>query len=196
LDQYRTAGDLGSHDRHDHAAGNCHRIISHLITLPYSMNPGYLNPAGSHSNERLLQVTRYVTWAASGVATLSSSSSSGPAPSNRTVSPRSAAVPRRARATRAATRCRAQRRCLPRTRTPEVANMPPFPSTTLISGPSTWAAASPRTWRTDSWMANMPYMPVCVYDSPPPLVLSGSEPPGSVLPSGMNATRSPLGPKP
>jgi hypothetical protein len=33
----------------------------------------------------------------------------------------------------------------PSTRTPEVANMPPFPSITLISASGTWAAASPRT---------------------------------------------------
>ncbi len=55
-----------------------------------------------------------------------------------------------------------QRGFLPRTSTPLVANMPPLPRITLMSGRSTWAAASPRTWRTPSWMANMPYMPVCV----------------------------------
>jgi catechol 2,3-dioxygenase-like lactoylglutathione lyase family enzyme len=42
------------------------------------------------------------------------------------------------------------RACLPSTSTPEVANMPPLPRTTLMSGPSTCAAASPRIWRTPS----------------------------------------------
>src|ERR1700726_3136046 len=52
--------------------------------------------------------------------------------------------------------------CRPSTSTPQVANMPPFPTTTLICGLSTWAAASPRICLTPSWMANMPYIPVCV----------------------------------
>src|SRR5258708_24593802 len=97
---------------------------------------------------------------------------------------------------RAPRRAAGQRGCLPRTRTPQAANMPPFPSTTLISGPSTCAAASPLTWRTDSWMANIPYIPVWAYESPPPLVFIGSEPPGSAFPSPMNAPASPLGTKP
>src|ERR1700678_2195069 len=42
------------------------------------------------------------------------------------------------------------RPCWPSTSAPEVANMPPLPSTTLMSGPSTCAAASPRIWRTPS----------------------------------------------
>jgi hypothetical protein len=33
---------------------------------------------------------------------------------------------------------------------------------TLICGSPIWAAASPRNWRTPSWMANMPYIPVWV----------------------------------
>jgi EmrB/QacA subfamily drug resistance transporter len=41
-------------------------------------------------------------------------------------------------------------------------NMPPLPSTRLVSTPSTCASASPRSWRTDSWIANMPYIPVWV----------------------------------
>jgi hypothetical protein len=59
--------------------------------------------------------------------------------------------------------CHAQGRgCFPRTSTPQEENMPPFPRMTLMSGLSIWAAASPRTWRTPSWMANIPYMPVWV----------------------------------
>jgi catechol 2,3-dioxygenase-like lactoylglutathione lyase family enzyme len=54
------------------------------------------------------------------------------------------------------------RACLPSTSTPAVANMPPLPRITLMSGPSTCAAASPRIWRTPSWMANIPYIPVWV----------------------------------
>lgn len=34
--------------------------------------------------------------------------------------------------------------------------------TSDTSRSSSWFAASPRSWRTDSWMANIPYMPVCV----------------------------------
>ncbi len=40
--------------------------------------------------------------------------------------------------------------------------MPPLPRTTLMSTRWTWAAALPRTSRTLSWMANMPYIPVRV----------------------------------
>jgi hypothetical protein len=43
-----------------------------------------------------------------------------------------------------------------------VANMPPLPRITLICGDPTCAAASPRSCRTPSWIANMPYIPVCV----------------------------------
>ncbi len=34
LDQDRPAGDIGSHDRGDPAANNCHRTVSHLTSLP------------------------------------------------------------------------------------------------------------------------------------------------------------------
>src|SRR6218665_2276083 len=39
-------------------------------------------------------------------------------------------------------------------------NMPPTPWTTLVRTCSTWRKASPRNWRTDSRIANLPYMPV------------------------------------
>ena len=38
----------------------------------------------------------------------------------------------------------------------------------------------------------MPYMPECMYESPPPLVFSGSLPPSAVLRSRMNAAASNL----
>ena len=37
----------------------------------------------------------------------------------------------------------------------------------------------------------MPYIPVCVYDRPPPLVLIGSDPPGVDFPFSKNETPSP-----
>src|SRR5690606_35305347 len=46
------------------------------------------------------------------------------------------------------------------------AKMPPTPWTTLISTPSTCRYASPRSCRTDSWIANIPYMPVWVSEVP------------------------------
>ena len=48
------------------------------------------------------------------------------------------------------------------TRVPAAAKNPATPWATLIRTPSTWAGAVPRSWRIDSWMANMPYMPVWV----------------------------------
>src|SRR5215831_666018 len=85
---------------------------------------------------------------------------------------------------------------VPSTSVPALMNMPPTPWATLTFTPGTWAAASPRSCRTDSWMANIPYIPVCVYERPPPLVFSGSLPPGSVLPSEMKAPASPRPTKP
>ena len=41
----------------------------------------------------------------------------------------------------------------------------PYPPSAIFYDPVltlTWAAASPRIWRTPSWMANIPYIPVCV----------------------------------
>src|SRR5919108_4803983 len=40
-------------------------------------------------------------------------------------------------------------------------------------------------------MGKMPYMPECVYDSPPPFVLIGNVPPGVDLPSSKKYTPSP-----
>jgi hypothetical protein len=40
-------------------------------------------------------------------------------------------------------------------------------------------------------IGKMPYIPVCVYDSPPPLVLMGSVPPGVERPFSKKATPSP-----
>src|SRR3990172_8759894 len=61
------------------------------------------------------------------------------------------------------------------------ANMPPGPCARLVWIPATCRApACPRNWKTDSSSANMPYMPVWQYDSPPPLVFSGKSPPGPV----------------
>ena len=76
------------------------------------------------------------------------------------------------------------------------ANIPPTPCVTLTVTSGTWAGALPRSCRTDSWMANMPYIPVWVYESPPPFVFIGSGPPGAVLPAAMNAPASPRGTKP
>ena len=48
---------------------------------------------------------------------------------------------------------------LVKTRLPAAMNMPPTPWQNETLAPSTWCGASPRIWRTDSWMAYMPYMP-------------------------------------
>ena len=53
-------------------------------------------------------------------------------------------------------------RSRPSTSVPLAANMPPTPWHTAIFTSPTWAGAVPRTWRTLSWIANIPYMPVCV----------------------------------
>ncbi len=45
---------------------------------------------------------------------------------------------------------------------PAAANMPPTPWARLIFAPGTWAGATPRSWRTLSWRAYMPYMPECM----------------------------------
>ena len=63
---------------------------------------------------------------------------------------------------------------------PEAANMPPTPWQTEILAPGICAGAIPRIWRTLSCNAYMPYMPECMYERPPPLVLSGRLPPGAV----------------
>jgi hypothetical protein len=53
---------------------------------------------------------------------------------------------------------------------PLAANMPPTPWQTEILAPGIWAGAVPRIWRTLSCKA---HMPECMYERPPPLVLSG-----------------------
>jgi hypothetical protein len=58
---------------------------------------------------------------------------------------------------------------------PEAANMPPTSWQTEIRAPGICAGADPRIWRTLSCKA---YMPECIKERPPPLVLSGSFPPG------------------
>ena len=50
---------------------------------------------------------------------------------------------------------------------------------------------SPRSWRTASTSVNMPYIPLWVYDSPPPLVFIGNGPPGAVRPPDTNGPPSP-----
>ena len=45
---------------------------------------------------------------------------------------------------------------------PEAPNMPPTPWLIEIFAPGTWAGATPRSCRTLSWMAYMPYMPECM----------------------------------
>jgi hypothetical protein len=71
---------------------------------------------------------------------------------------------------------------------PEAANMPPTPWQTEILAPGIWAGATPRIWRTLSCSAYMPYMPECMWERPPPLVLSGSLPPeGGVMPGDEGA---------
>jgi len=57
--------------------------------------------------------------------------------------------------------------------------MPPTPWQTEIQTPGIWAGAVPRIWRTLSCSAYMPYMPECMYERPPPLVLRGNLPPGA-----------------
>src|SRR2546422_578678 len=60
---------------------------------------------------------------------------------------------------------------------PDAANMPPTPWQTEILAPGIWAGATPCIWRTLSCSA---YMPECMQERPPPLVLSGSLPPGAL----------------
>ena len=45
---------------------------------------------------------------------------------------------------------------------PAAWNIPPTPCAMLVRTFGSWFAASPRSCRTDYWIANMPYMPVCV----------------------------------
>ena len=60
---------------------------------------------------------------------------------------------------------------------------PPLPCTIATSCFFTCRAPhSPRNWRTPSIRMNSPYMPGWQYESPPPLVFTGSLPPGAMLP--------------
>src|SRR5262249_47656000 len=62
-------------------------------------------------------------------------------------------------------------------------NTPPRPWQTAVVAPATCRAPhSARSWRTASTSVNMPYMPLWVYDRPPPLVFMGKAPPGAVRP--------------
>ena len=57
---------------------------------------------------------------------------------------------------------------------------------------ATWRGPhSPRSCRTASVSVNMPYMPLCVYESPPPFVFNGNGPPGAVRPPETKGPPSP-----
>src|SRR5581483_5546811 len=92
-----------------------------------------------------------------------------------------------------AARCRRAHVDDPSTQVDIADSTPPEPLATAILQPGTCRGpASPRSWRTASTIRNIPYMPGCVYDSPPPLVLVGSSPPGPSLPSSTNGPPSPF----
>src|SRR5262249_12539351 len=74
---------------------------------------------------------------------------------------------------------------------PAPAKKPAGPCAMLTFTAGSCAAASPRSCRTLSCKANTPSMPVCVYDSPPPLVLIGRSPPGAERPAAKNGPLSP-----
>src|SRR5271165_4577439 len=59
---------------------------------------------------------------------------------------------------------------------PGAANMPPAPWQTEILALGIWAGPMPRSCRTRAYKAYMPDMPACMYERPPPLVLSGNLP--------------------
>src|SRR2546426_9090612 len=76
-------------------------------------------------------------------------------------------------------------------------NMPPSPWQRASAAPTTCRGPhSPRSCRTASTSVNMPYMPLCVYESPPPVVFIGKEPPGAGRWPGTNAPPSPSLQKP
>src|SRR5690606_36000271 len=76
-------------------------------------------------------------------------------------------------------------------------SVPPLPCTSARRALATWRSPqSPRNCRTASIMMKTPYMPGCTQHRPPPLVLTGSRPPGAMAPSSMNAPPSPLAQKP
>jgi hypothetical protein len=77
---------------------------------------------------------------------------------------------------------------------PEAANVPPTPwRQTETWAPGIWAGTVPHIWRMLSYNA---YMPKCMYESPPPLVLIGNLPRGAVLRSAMKPPVLPRGTKP
>src|SRR5439155_1130217 len=64
------------------------------------------------------------------------------------------------------------------TRVAAALNIPPRPWQIASRQSGTWRAPhSPRSCRTASISVKMPYIPVCVYDRPPPLVFIGKSPP-------------------
>src|SRR5207244_8594688 len=71
-------------------------------------------------------------------------------------------------------------------------NIPPRPwqSATRQSG-TCRAPPSPRSCRTASISVKMPYIPVCGYERPPPLVFIGNAPPGAVRWPATNGPPSP-----
>src|SRR6218665_3525770 len=74
---------------------------------------------------------------------------------------------------------------------------PPLPCATASCAFFTWRSpAWPLSCCLASTMVNSPYMPGGVHDSPPPLVLTGSAPPGAMRPLSTNAPASPLLQKP
>src|SRR5262249_32494435 len=78
------------------------------------------------------------------------------------------------------------------TSVPAADSMPPMPFTSDSLTLGTWRAPhSPRCWRVASMIGKTPYMPECVYDRPPPLVLIGNEPPAVDLPSAKQYAPSP-----
>src|SRR6266566_7660548 len=84
-----------------------------------------------------------------------------------------------------------------RTSVPAAESMPPMPLTSESFAFGTWRGPhSPRSCRVASSIGKMPYIPVWVYESPPPLVLIGSEPPGVERPSWKHCTPSPRLAKP
>src|SRR5262249_32302369 len=70
--------------------------------------------------------------------------------------------------------------------------MPPMPLTSDTLQRGTWRSPhSPRSWRAAPMIGKIPYIPEGVSESPPPLVLMGSEPPGVDLPCSKKVTPSP-----
>src|SRR5690606_25993744 len=76
-------------------------------------------------------------------------------------------------------------------------NSPPLPCASASRAPATCRSpAVPASCWAASTMVNSPYMPGCTHDRPPPLVLTGSCPPGAMRPPSTKAAPSPLAQKP